>query len=191
MTISDLICPSCDAPVRLIERASRKAGKLIYACRECDRRYSLGDEETLEAVESELEDSDRRTLRMRSPQASGDMVARLTELRAPSTTGSLPEGIRLTLEFIDGPHRGHTVPVVRTRSVVGRLHGEIQLRDPLVSRRHALVEIYDPETIILKDLSSTNGTWHNGRLIDHCKLRDGDEVRLGLSLFNVVIDRAT
>ncbi len=189
MTISDLICPSCEAPVRLVERASRRAGKLIYACRDCDRRYSLGEEETLEAAESELEDSGKTTLRMRSPLASGDTVTRLTEIRAPSTTGSLPEGIKLTLEFVDGPHRGHSVPVDRTRCVLGREHGEIQLRDPLVSRRHALVEIYDPETIILKDLSSTNGTWHNGRLIDHCKLRDGDEVRLGLSLFNVVIDR--
>ena len=190
MTISDLICPTCDLPVRLIERASRKAGKLIYACRQCDRRYSLGEEETLQAEESDVEDSGSRTLRVQSPPGFSEAVARLTELQPPSATGMLPQGIRLTLEFTDGPHRGHTLSVCQTRSILGREHGEIRLEDPLVSRRHALVEIYDPETIILKDLSSTNGTWHNGRLIDHCKLKDGDEVRLGSSLFNVVIDRA-
>jgi pSer/pThr/pTyr-binding forkhead associated (FHA) protein len=72
--------------------------------------------------------------------------------------------------------------------MLGREAADICVADPLVSRRHAVLEIYNPETILLKDLSSTNGTYHNGRLIDHCKLADGDEIRMGSSILNVLID---
>ena len=35
MLSNDLLCPKCQGVLRLTERASRKAGKLIYDCREC------------------------------------------------------------------------------------------------------------------------------------------------------------
>jgi pSer/pThr/pTyr-binding forkhead associated (FHA) protein len=81
------------------------------------------------------------------------------------------------------------VRVACSRSVIGREEGEIRIADPLVSRRHAVLEVYDLDTIILKDLASTNGTYHNGRLIDHCKLQDGDEVRMGSTILTVAIEK--
>lgn len=189
MTVNDLTCPGCRRPVRVSERVSCSAGKIIYGCRDCDRRYALRAGTRLEEEGDPLDESGQRTVRMRRPATVARKAGRLQEYRAPSVKGSMPRGIRMSLEFTDGPERGRTMAIRRTKNVMGRSGGEIKIRDLLISRRHALLEVYDRETIILKDLSSTNGTYHNGRLIDHCRLEDGDEVRLGHSLMNVVIER--
>ncbi len=182
-------CPGCGAPLRLSEGASRKAGKLVYACRTCDKRYSLRPREAGLVEEDSVEDSGARTARMPAYRRRAESGAeRLTEQHRPSTRSALPEGLALVLDVTDGPQRGKSVRVGHSRSVVGREEGEIRIRDPLVSRRHAVLEVFDAETIILKDLASTNGTYHNGRLIDHCKLQDGDEIRFGSTILNVVID---
>jgi tRNA(Ile2) C34 agmatinyltransferase TiaS len=190
MTVHDLNCPRCGEFVRLLEKASRSTGKLVYRCRGCGRRYSFRSEVRALVEEHGVDESGERTLRLKAYRPDADSVDKLKEVRPPSSTGALPQGVRVTLEFTDGPDRGRSFRVRRTRSVVGRRHGEIPLRDPLISRRHAVVEIHDPETIILKDLASTNGTYHNGHLIDHCKLHDGDEVRFGGSILNVLIEHA-
>jgi hypothetical protein len=188
MTVHDLSCPRCGAFVRLLEKPSRDTGKLVYKCRECGRRFAFSGEARALVEESSLDDSGERTLQVRTYRPPKEKVDRLIEMKDPSTKATLPQGVTIILEFTDGPDRGRAIEVVRTRSVLGRRHGEIKLSDPLVSRRHAVVEIYDQETIILTDLASTNGTYCNGHLIDHCKLEDGDEVRVGGSILSVVID---
>ena len=45
-------------------------------------------------------------------------------------------------------------------------------------------------TIILRDLSSTNGTYHNGQLIAFSRLQDGDEIRLGQTVLALTMDQA-
>ena len=64
--------------------------------------------------------------------------------------------------------------------VVGRdASADITVPDPTMSRRHARIT-HDPGGVWLEDLGSTNGTYINGhRLLDRCRLRDGDEVRIG------------
>jgi PAS domain S-box-containing protein len=51
-----------------------------------------------------------------------------------------------------------------------------------VSRRHATITRQSDGTWTLNDLSSTNGTWVNGRSVNTCRLRDGDELRLGATV---------
>lgn len=180
----DIQCPHCGGVVRLREQASLEAGKLVYRCRSCERSFSyLGGKAT-------AGEAGTRPARMRAPEARPvEAPDRLREISSPSREGGLPPGIVVTLEFIDGPDRGRSIAVRSSRSYLGRESDDIALADPLVSRRHAVIDVYDPETVILKDLASTNGTWHNGSLIDHCKLSDGDEVRVGGSILNVLIDR--
>ena len=186
MTGSVLSCPRCGLPLRLSEGASLRAGKLIYGCRDCDRRFAVGPSDRVVVEETVAEDSGR-TQRVRVPPALPPRL--LTEMRTPSIETALPPGVHLTLDLTDGPERGRSVRVQHSRSVIGRREGEIRINDPLVSRRHAVVEVYDQDTIILKDLTSTNGTYHNGRLIDHCKLQDGDEVHIGSTIFTVAIEK--
>lgn len=190
MSPGDLLCPECGAEVRLRDGASRKAGKLVYSCRGCGKSFSFFTEEEELVEEPGLDDSGSRTVPVQRPDALRDPSrARLHEMTDPSTSEELPLGLAINLEFIDGPQRGAVLQVTRSRSVLGRDRGDLHVADPLVSRRHAVLDVYDPETVILKDLASTNGTYHNGRLIDHCKLADGDEVRLGSSIINVLIDQ--
>lgn len=53
----------------------------------------------------------------------------------------------------------------------------IQVRHPLVSRRHARVVFRDGW--VLEDLSSTNGTWHDGERVDEVRIHGEVRVRLG------------
>jgi pSer/pThr/pTyr-binding forkhead associated (FHA) protein len=55
---------------------------------------------------------------------------------------------------------------------------EIQLADPVASRRHARVEPRQG-TYLLIDLDSANGTFVNGQRVQQHALRDGDEIRIG------------
>jgi len=51
--------------------------------------------------------------------------------------------------------------------------------DVRVSRRHARIELDVDGQFTVYDLDSTNGTRVNGKKIDNCALKSGDEIRLG------------
>jgi two-component system cell cycle response regulator len=53
------------------------------------------------------------------------------------------------------------------------------ISDESVSRRHARVFRQGPETFVLEDLGSTNGTFCNGKQIQKKVLADGDKVMAG------------
>mgnify|MGYP001606276135 CR=1 FL=1 len=126
--------------------------------------------------------SDNSTVRMRALKQApspGEAIAAI---------GGLPEGMSVALEVTDGPDRGSVHRLSRRVVVVGREEGEIVIPDPGISRRHASIEVLDIDTIILRDLSSTNGTYHNDQLIAFCKVQDGDEIRIGATTMTVSID---
>lgn len=185
----NLTCPGCGAPVRLEEKASFKAGKLIYYCRPCVTRYGFAPPETGELAAAPASGGD--TVRLRIPRKRTGSPELLEEMVAPSEREPIPSGVSLTLDLVEGPDKGRSVRMEWSRAVVGRQEADIHIDDPSISRRHALIEIYDAETVLLKDLSSTNGTYQNGRLIDHCKLADGDDLRLGSTVMNVLIEPPT
>ena len=73
------------------------------------------------------------------------------------------------------------VPIMGTVTRLGRsLSADVEIDDPSVSRRHALIVRQDGQTYLLDD-ASRNGTWHNGLRIERAALRDGDSFALGLS----------
>lgn len=80
----------------------------------------------------------------------------------------------------DGPIRGVCFEIPTGRSLIGR-HNDamILLDDEFVSGRHAAVERAG-DRVAITDLGSRNGTWINGRRLDHAAvLRDRDVVRVG------------
>ena len=81
------------------------------------------------------------------------------------------------------------VPVMGTVTRLGRsLSADIEIDEPSVSRRHALIVRQDGQTLLLDD-GSRNGTWHNGVRVDRAVLSDGDTIDLGtarLSYLEVV-----
>jgi pSer/pThr/pTyr-binding forkhead associated (FHA) protein len=66
------------------------------------------------------------------------------------------------------------------RALIGRApHCRIVIRDPLVSREHALLRV-SPMEVQIEDLGSANGVFvNNVRISGLCPLRDGDQILLG------------
>jgi len=99
-------------------------------------------------------------------QLTEDMAS--AALRGPRLTGRLPDG-NLS-NFPLGP-----------KTTLGRHPtNTLRLADREVSKEHATIERVG-SGFILRDLSSSNGTFVNGRRIRELKLRDGDEIALGNS----------
>ena len=95
--------------------------------------------------------------------------------------------ITLVMFKSDGDRRDFPLP--KARSVIGRIN-TCDLRIPLssVSRNHC--EIYaERGTVKLRDLGSSNGTFHNGtRIRGEAALNPGDRIQLGPVIFTLVID---
>ncbi|MEO1236821.1 MAG: FHA domain-containing protein [Planctomycetota bacterium] len=72
--------------------------------------------------------------------------------------------------------------------VIGRKNS-CELRIPLssVSRQHCEVT-FDGDTVRLRDLGSSNGTYHNSIRVQEAELAAGDEVVVGPVVFTLVID---
>jgi len=115
---------------------------------------------------------------------------------------------RITLEVIGGDPQGDKyVFAERTTCLIGRGR-DCQLRLPdadglmSISRHHCLLDI-NPPVLRIRDLGSRNGTFVNGRKIGQrtegaaagppavleCDLKDGDEIRIGGTVFRVRVCR--
>ena len=74
---------------------------------------------------------------------------------------------------------GEQIYQLQSRLAIGRApESDIHLRDPSVSRQHALVYIED-EKAILEDMGSRNGTYVNEERVKKVVLSKGDVVRIG------------
>jgi diguanylate cyclase (GGDEF)-like protein len=59
---------------------------------------------------------------------------------------------------------------------------DIQIDQESVSRSHARL-VVGPESVVVRDLGSTNGTYVNDQLVDEYVLRDGDLLKIGRTIF--------
>ena len=86
----------------------------------------------------------------------------------------------------DGSRRDF--PLREGSMVVGRKNS-CELRIPLssVSRQHCEISL-EGDQIKLKDLGSSNGTYHNSIRVQEAELEAGDEVVVGPVVFTVVVD---
>jgi len=86
----------------------------------------------------------------------------------------------------DGKRRDF--PIKKGRVIIGRTNS-CGLRVPLssVSREHCEISIHGDE-IILRDLGSSNGTYHNNLRIQEAEVLPGDEISIGPVVFTVVVD---
>lgn len=83
------------------------------------------------------------------------------------------------LEAVDGPDRGRRFPLAEGETSIGRSSScGIVLADPVLSRRHCIVEQHG-ETLSITDLDSANGTEVNGAAVRSAPLAVGDIVAIG------------
>ncbi len=97
----------------------------------------------------------------------------------------LPPGMNAVFEAVAGPDAGKVFRFTRGTVTIGRRAGEIPLTDAEVSRRHTVIEVFGRGMIYMRDLGSTNGTFHNGRRVGLGRLRSGDTIGVGRTVLKL------
>ncbi len=91
------------------------------------------------------------------------------------------------LAVVSGPCRGIRFPFTMDAMKIGRDRScEIHLDDEAASRAHSEVSIHG-DGFILRDLKSTNGTYHNDARITEVVLQNGDRIGIGDSVLQIQI----
>lgn len=118
-------------------------------------------DDSLEGIEA---DEDRTAIQEVSPLIPGEPSARSAALIC-----------------ISGRSIGQMFVLSREETTLGRApECDVYLDDEGVSRHHAKV-IRQDDAVILMDLGSTNGTWHEGERVQVLTLEDGMKVQVGTS----------
>ena len=99
----------------------------------------------------------------------------------------VPPNLKAEIEVVAGQDTGKNFSLSSGSLTIGRRHGEIPLTDVEVSRKHTIIELFSRDMIFLRDMQSTNGTFHNGRRVATAKLQNGDTIGIGRSVLRLRI----
>ncbi len=117
---------------------------------------------------------------------NGDVIA-LTNAAGDGSTGRPPVA---TLRVLSGPDAGRTFNLSGGTTLVGRDRScEVRLSDPLVSKRHAKINVSDMVEVI--DDNSANGVQVGYEFVQRAVVRAIDEVRVGDTTFSVTLHTIT
>jgi DNA segregation ATPase FtsK/SpoIIIE and related proteins len=107
-------------------------------------------------------------------------IAEIVSLGAHGARGSAgPADVAAIVRIHSGPGAGREFRLPGGHSTIGRDHtADIVLDDPLVSKRHARVEV-GPQGVELVDLNSANGILVDGGLVPRVRVMPGQRVVLG------------
>lgn len=87
------------------------------------------------------------------------------------------------LVVINGGDLGKKYGLAQPSTVIGRSSKvDIQIDEDSISRNHAVINNLGSE-IVVRDLESTNGTYVNDRPVGEHRLMDGDQVKIGRTIF--------
>lgn len=104
---------------------------------------------------------------------------------------ALPSHFRVYLEQLEGDNVKRTFAIPKVRSIIGRIGGDADIRidDPVISRKHAAIEVMGSAFIQLYDLASRNGTFvNNSRITSLRKINAGDVIGIGSTKLRVVVE---
>jgi len=89
------------------------------------------------------------------------------------------------LESPDPALKDQTIPLPGKEVLIGRgKENGLVLEDHAVSRNHARI-VEEPDGHVLIDNNSANGSWVNGQRVTEMRLKPGDQIRLGKSVFEI------
>jgi S-DNA-T family DNA segregation ATPase FtsK/SpoIIIE len=102
------------------------------------------------------------------------------------SAGGLAPGKKYALIMVAGEQPGRVIPIEKSRITMGRAECDLSLKDPELSRQHALISINGMHAR-LEDLGSTNGTFVDGERVESAELSDRSEFRIGSHEFVFVM----
>lgn len=89
------------------------------------------------------------------------------------------------LESPDPALKDQTIPLAGKEVLIGRgKENSLVLEDHAVSRHHARI-VEEPDGHILVDNNSANGSWVNGQRVTEQRLKPGDQIRVGKTVFEI------
>jgi hypothetical protein len=116
---------------------------------------------------------------LRRIDAGQQQPEKITEVQETSTIVN-----DLVLEVLNGPLQGERLHGA-IPCVLGREEADISVADPMVSNRHAAVQVVN-DTLMLVDLNSTTGTTLNGTHVVQHLISEGDVIGIGATALKVV-----
>ena len=120
-------------------------------------------------------------------QATRKTVPSITsELSVEGLPLSLPPNLEISLKVLEGQEKGTIYLMHKPRITIGRANSDVLINDMLSSRIHCAVEVSD-QTVLLRDLESTNGTLVMGEPIQTALLTNGSVFQIGAHSFQLVI----
>ncbi|HEV2348937.1 MAG TPA: FHA domain-containing protein [Terriglobia bacterium] len=120
-------------------------------------------------------------------QATRKTVPSITsEISVDGLPLHLPPNQEISLKVIEGHEKGTIYPMHKPRITIGRANSDVIINDMLSSRIHCAVEV-SGQTILLRDLESTNGTFFKGEPIQTAVLSSGSVFKIGTHSFELVI----
>jgi pSer/pThr/pTyr-binding forkhead associated (FHA) protein len=130
---------------------------------------------------------DFRKARSELLQSCGEQTRQAIEIQEPADPAkgsetalrNLEGGLPTSVDFVL-MDQDVVYPLSIGLNTVGRLpDNNVVVEDPYVSRRHCAVLVHAGDGGELHDVASKNGTYLNGRRIDHpTPLHTGDEIRM-------------
>ena len=177
-----LRCTHCEAQIDVDDTQTRGRKFLQMRCWMCGRS-SLFD--------VAKPDPDASTF-IAEPFAPLDIplgAARVSDsLSQNATTLDLPAGKVITLTVVAGASLAAEREMTQPLLTIGRLGGgaDFEIDDPQVSRLHCAIEV-KTDTVFLRDLRSTNGTYLDERRVVSACLEHKSEFRIGASILRVSI----
>ncbi|MBG6056292.1 S-DNA-T family DNA segregation ATPase FtsK/SpoIIIE [Salinibacterium sp. CAN_S4] len=111
-------------------------------------------------------------------------------IAVPGAQEAVPRAvISAVLRIVEGPDAGAEFPMPIGTRYLGRDSSvsDVTLNDPLVSKRHARIDVFS-QAIRIVDLNSANGLEVDGGLVTRIDLENGATVRVGDSLLQAVIE---
>lgn len=117
------------------------------------------------------------------PDFRSTLVQTAPTLGSPVASGG---GDSACLVIIYGDELGKRIELARSAIGIGRgVDCEIALEDEASSRRHAQVA-WAGSSYKVTDLGSTNGTYVNDVQVKEAELRDGDQIKVGRTIFKFI-----
>lgn len=178
-------CPECQTMYRL-EDEKITAPQIKVKCKKCRTVFeirkpspkSIPIPKAKQKEEEEPDDYQATLAAFVPPSEQSDEKCTEIKLSIAQKSLRIPAGWKLSLEIQEGAAPPKPFEIKKPRLVIGRKGTDLALNDPEVSRRHCTIEVYE-DTIILRDLGSTNGTFLNELRIKTEKLKNNDKIQVG------------
>ena len=116
-----------------------------------------------------------------SESAEADVAATAEESALPASLLESDWALRAE----SGPLEGRLFPIAGSTKVGRALECGISIPEARLSREHAELDI-EGDHLVVRDLDSSNGTYHNGNRVQQAELRHGDMLALDTLSFRVI-----